>query len=354
MMKRLLIAVLLLLIAVAVYLLVKPIPIDPVAWTPGANPGMTGPFAEPGPFIDLANLIGQAGQGPEDVTRGPDGFFYTGLQDGRVVRFREDGPAETVVNTGGRPLGMQFDAQGNLIIADAFKGLLSLAPDRSWKVLTESAEGVRFLFTDDLDIARDGTIWFSDASQRFDQHRWILDFWEGRATGRLISYRPATGETKVHLRDLQFANGVALGPDEEYVLVNETIPARISRYWLKGPKAGSRDIFLDGLPGHPDNLSYNGKGIFWVAMAAPRLTTFEKLAGWPKVRAMLFRLPESWRQIEPEPLAWTIGVEPNGRIKYNLQDRSGNYTNITSVNEFDGRLYFGSIYMTSVGRVKAP
>ena len=330
-----------------------PAAIDPVAWQPGTNPGKTGEFARVTTIAGLTKVVDGVGQGPEDVTKGPDGWFYTGLQDGRVVRFREGEPATTVINTGGRPLGMEFDARGDLIIADAFRGLLALGKDGGLRLLTESAEGVKFLFTDDLDIAADGTIWFTDASQRFDQHRWVLDFWEGRATGRLMSYSPS-GETRVHLRGLHFGNGVALGPDDAFLLVNETIPARIRRYWLKGPKAGTSELFITALPGHPDNLSYNENGTFWVALAAPRLAVLEGLAGWPLARKLLFRLPETWRQLKPEPLAWTIGVDVDGRIVHNLQDVSGAYTNITSVNEYDGRLWFGSIYMSSVGRAGVP
>src|SRR4029450_4905702 len=99
--------------------------------------------------------------------------------------------------------------------------------------------------------ASDGAIWFTDASQRFDQHHWTHDFWEGRATGRLLRYDPQTRQTSVRLDTLRFANGVALGPDDAFVLVNETVAARITRLWLTGPQAGIREIFLDRLPGYP-------------------------------------------------------------------------------------------------------
>ena len=81
------------------------------------------------------------------------------------------------------------------------------------------------LFPDDLDIASDGTVWFTEASQRFNQHNWTLDFLETRPTGRLLSFDPKTGETKVRLDSLMFANGVTVGPDDTCVLVNETIRA---------------------------------------------------------------------------------------------------------------------------------
>jgi sugar lactone lactonase YvrE len=296
------------------------------------------------------------GEGPEEVARGPDGFFYTGLQDGWIVRFRlgREDLVERVAQTGGRPLGLKFEAQGHLIVADAFRGLLSVAPDRTVAVLVETMDGRRLRFPNALDIAGDGAVWFSDASQRFDQHQWRYDFWEGRATGRLLRYDPHTHQTAVQLADLRFANGVALGPDDAFVLVNETVAARIHRVWLKGPKAGTHDIFLEGLPGYPDNLSYNGRGLFWVALAAPRVKVLEHLAGYPELRKVLFRLPDAITDVKPQPVSWVIGVDVQGTVQHHLREVSGRYANITSVREFDGVLWFGSLFGRSVGRAQAP
>jgi sugar lactone lactonase YvrE len=356
MIKRLTVVVVIAISGLASYMLFWPVPIDPIAWTPSPNPGQAGGFAKNAGFRSPQKLIAEAGLGPEDVTRGADGFFYTGLQDGRILRFRSENSAqpEQFVNTGGRPLGMQFDAHGNLIVADAFKGLLSISPDRVITVLTDSVAGKRMLFPDDLDIAQDGVIWFTDASQRFDQHHWILDFWEGQPTGRLLSYDPKTKQTRVHLESLRFANGVALGPDDAFALVNETVAARILRVWLKGPKAGETEVFINGLPAYPDNLSYNGKGIFWVALPSPRVDLLEDIAGQPFLRKMLLRLPESLVSVKPANVGWIIGVDANGVIQHNLRDSSGAYANITSVNQFDDHLLLGSIMMKSVGMLEAP
>lgn len=137
-------------------------------------------------------MIFDLGEGPGDVTQGPDGMFYTGFQGGRIVKFDMQGNYQKFVNAGGRPLGMQFDSVGNLIVADAFIGLISISPAAEISVLTDAVNGKKMLFVDDLDIAEDGTIWFSDASQRFDQHNFIYDFLEARPTGRLSSYSPET------------------------------------------------------------------------------------------------------------------------------------------------------------------
>src|SRR5262245_60272123 len=119
MLKRSATLVVIMLVGLAAYLFFWPVPIAPIAWTPSPNPGQTGAFARSAGFRSPQKLIEEAGPGPEDVTRGADGFFYTGLQDGRILRFRaeNDGRPELFVNTGGRPLGMQFDAHGHLMVA---------------------------------------------------------------------------------------------------------------------------------------------------------------------------------------------------------------------------------------------
>ena len=138
--------IVILLVGIGAYLLLWPVPIEPVQYEPSENPGMTGPFVQNEALASVQHLINGIGLGPEDITKGKDDFFYTGLQDGRIIRFRPDGSdTETFVKTGGRPLGMQFDAEGNLIVADAFKGLLSVSPAGTIKVLTDSVKDKKFI-----------------------------------------------------------------------------------------------------------------------------------------------------------------------------------------------------------------
>jgi sugar lactone lactonase YvrE len=325
--------------------------VDPIAWEPALNPGLMGAFLANEKLAALQHLIVDLGEGPEDVTRGPDGFFYTGFQDGRIVKFDLQGNHKEFVNTGGRPLGMQFDSFGDLIVADAFLGLISISPVAEITVLTDSVNGKKMLFVDGLDIAEDGTIWFSDASQRFDQHNFIYDFLEARPTGRLLSYSPETQVTAVHLDDLFFANGVALGPNDNFVLVNETGTGRIHRLWLNGEKRGQHDLFFDGLPGGPDNLSFNGVDTFWVALPVLRDPEVEKFSSQPLVRKLLATLPVEFL-LPISTHGFVVGLDIQGNVKTTLQSNDGGFHNITSANEFDGKLFVGSIAMRSVGMLE--
>ncbi len=333
----------------AAYFLLWPVEIDPVAWQPEPDPGYSRRTSSGG-----IKALPAAGPAPEAVAVGPDGWLYTGLQDGRVVRLRPDGSAvETFVQTGGRPLGMKFDRSGRLLVADAFRGLLAVSSDRVLTVLADSVNGRRMLFPNDLDIAQDGSVWFSDTSQRFDQSHWILEFWEGRPTGRVLRYEPRTGRADVKLDGLGFANGVALGPDDAFVLVSETTAARVTRLWTKGPRAGQRETFAV-LPGYPDNLTYNGRGIFWVALATPRIPALERLAGWPQVRRALYHIPAAIRDPKPGRVAWVIGLDTEGRVVRDWQDPAERFGSLASVVESAGRLYLGSIQTNAIGSLEVP
>lgn len=350
-MKKLLGLIALLVAVLAVYLALTPSPIDPLAWTPAKAPPMTG-VMEPNDTLMKAELLAQ-GQivGPEDTAVDSQGRVFAGLDDGRIVRIGADGKTETFVETGGRPLGLAFDKSGKLIVADAWKGLLEVDPQGKIRVLTDSADGIPFAFTDDLDIASDGRIYFSDASSRFHQPDYILDLLEARPHGRLLRYDPTTGKTETLLKDLYFANGVALSQHEDFVLVNETYRYRITRYWLKGEKAGQHEVFIDNLPGLPDNLASDRSGTFWVALPSPRKADADMIQQLPWLKRQLTKLP---RAVLPKPVPYGLVIQVNeqGEIVRSLHDTSGQHLRmVTSAKPVNGVLYLGSLENDRIGRL---
>ena len=257
-----------------------PAPIDAKAWQPPTTKPMTGPLT-PNEHLRQAELLAK-GQvyGPEDTAVNTEGVVFAGTQDGYVVRVFPDGRVENWLSTEGRPLGMVFDQEGNLIVADAWKGLLSITPDGDITVLTNEAEGVPFRFTDDVDIAADGRIYFTDASSRFHQPDYQLDLLEMRPHGRLLRYSPNTGKTEVLLGDMHFANGVAVAPDGNSVLINETWKYRILRYWVSGPKVGNRLLTIcRGFPTTSRWMTKGDSGWPFLRFAMPKLTSCTRIRG---------------------------------------------------------------------------
>lgn len=341
-------------VLLAGYLVFWPVPIDPEPFDVPDNPGYTGDFEANNRLSAAERLAQGLVHGPEDTAMDADGLLYTGLEDGRIVRFDPDSAEATfeeVANTGGRPLGLEFHPDGYLVVADAFRGLIAVDPDGTIRVLTDSVGGEPMIFVDDVSIARDGTIWFSDASRRWDLHENLNDFWERRPTGRLLSYHPGRDETVVHLDDLYFANGVALGPNEDYVLVNETLAFRVSRLWLKGPRAGEHDYFVEELPGFPDNVSYDGRNTFWVALVTPRSEGIETGSGSPFLRKMFFRLLTALNASPVVMHGGAIGFDTDGNVTHNFQGADGAVGMTTSVNRHDDGLYVGGLIAPYVVRV---
>jgi len=343
-----------LILLLALYLFFWPVPIDPQAWTPPAAPPLEGDFAVNDKLAAAERIGVGVGVAPETVSVDAQGRIYTGYEDGRIVRFAADGSnPDTFAQTGGRPVGHRFDAAGNLIVADAYMGLLSISPDGKITTLVTERGGLPFGLTDDVEPGADGNYYFSDASWKFGLREFMLDLLEHGANGRLLCYDPRTRITRLLLSGLHFANGVAVAPDASFVLVAETTEYRVRRVWLAGPKAGQSDIFIENLPGFPDGISSNGKGIFWLAIAAPRDAQLDGLLPRPFLRKLIFRL-----HLPDPPLrhyAMVLGLDAAGRVVHNLQDPSANsYAFITAVQEHGGMLYLGSIGGNSFARLPVP
>jgi sugar lactone lactonase YvrE len=357
-MVRVLIAFLVLVAAAGAYLTLAPIDIDPVAWTPQpVPPSDSGPYVKNDLLKSIERIATNIGKGPEAVAFDKQGRIYAGFDDGRVARFEADGSGYNMLaNTSGRPLGIFIHPDGSVIVCDADQGLLRIGPDGELAILATTAEDLPFRFTDDLAVTADGSkVYFTDASSKYGYGHSTEDIVEHRGHGRFLVYDFATRKTDVLLRDMQFANGVALGPDEAYALVNETGSYRIIRYWLKGDKAGKWDIFADNLPGFPDNITFNGVDRFWVALYAPRTPIVDGLAGYPYLRKVVMR---ALRLLPPpvKPQAFALAFAPSGKLIANFQyDGSDAYYPITSVREHpNGYLYFGSLTARSLGRMRMP
>ena len=263
---------------VAVYLLVWPVPVTPVAWQAPVAPGYVGPFARNERLKSLETLPIGDNQGPETIALDAQGRIYAATHEGRIIRLRADGSnPENWVTTGGRPLGIRFDRAGNLLVADAFRGLLRIAPDGAITALVTEADGKPIRYANSVDVADDGRIYFSDASTKFGASRWggtyaasLLDILEHGGHGRLLVYDPAARKATSLVTGLNFANGVAIAHDQSYVLVSETGTYRVLRHWITGPQRGRTEPLIENLPGFPDNLS---TGLDGALLARIDLTT---------------------------------------------------------------------------------
>ena len=346
------------------YLLLWPVPIKPLAWTAPKAPGYQGPHAVNDRLSQLTLIDLHGEEGPEHIAIGPDGKLYTTVASGKILRMAQDGSAqETFANTGGRVLGFDFDAQGQLIAADAVKGLLSISQEGKVSVLTEKVDGDPIRYADAVVVAKSGKMYFSDASTRFAPAEWggtfeasILDILEQSATGRILEYDPATSVTRIVAQGLSFANGVALSQDEASLFVNETGKYRVWKLAVQaqklqlgdGPPPTGAQVLFENLPGYPDNLMRGQGGKIWLGFAKPRNPTIDGFADKPWLRALTLRLP---RALWPIPKAYghVMAFTEDGKVLMDMQDPSGAYPESTGVTETADRLYIQSLHAKGLG-----
>lgn len=302
--------------------------------------------------------------GPEDVIFDRAGNLYCGTREGFIWRFSGDNfeTQEIFARTGGRPLGMAFDRDENLIICIAGMGIYGVRPDRSVYKLTDETnrtfgkvmDDSRLVLADDLDIAPDGKIYFSEATLRYTAHTWATDALEGRGNGRLIVYDPASGRTRTLLRDQVFPNGVCVSHDGQSVLFALTWACRIERYWIAGPKTGKLETLISDLPGMPDNINRASDGTYWLALVGLRTPTYDLAMEDPGFRTrMIKRIPNDEWLYPNINNGCVVKFDEQGTIKETLGDIGGkSHPSVTSMREERGYLYIGGLSNDRIGRVK--
>ena len=341
--------------------------LDPVALSVDDVSGMNGLMPNAiAPKLSGARLIG-AGQidGPEDVLLDSDDNLYCGTRDGRIMKFAapDHAQATLLAKIGGRPLGLAFDPEGRIVVCVAGMGLVRVTMSGEIELLTDQTE--RSLFSiqddtairmaDDLDVAPDGTIYFTDATKRYDIADWGLDLLEGRPNGRLLSFDPKSRGTRTVCDNLVFPNGVCLTHDGGHLLVASTWTCSILIFDLSNLPAGPR-IFARGLPGYPDNVNRASDGGYWIALAGMRNPVMDEAMKLPALRRrMAKRVPPPNWLFGNLNIGGVLKADATGRICDALWDRpDGPLYMITSMREHKGALYLGGVTNNKIGRLDLP
>jgi gluconolactonase len=162
--------------------------------------------------------------------------------------------------------GLAFDAKGRLVLCQHGDRRISRLEDGKFVTLVDRFEGKRFNSPNDLVMAADGSIFFTDPpyglTKTFDD--------PGREIGWNGVYRLAPdGRVSVLVKDLRAPNGIGLSPDGRILYVGQSDPSRpvVMAYDLAKDGAVSNGrIFFDTTPlrkngpGGPDGLKVDRGG----------------------------------------------------------------------------------------------
>lgn len=359
--------------------------------------------------LEVNNLLDNAERLFEGQVHGPETLLkrgneiYTTIHGGEVIKITGEhithvakfgkpceGFAEEKIC--GRPLGMAFDTLGNnLIVSDAYYGIWLVDLNNGKKTLlispNEELDGIirrpAALFNS-VAVSKSGDIYWTDSSSDFKLEDGVYTLF-ANPSGRLFHYSRSTKQTKMLIDEMHFANGVALGPNEDFVVVAETAASRIRIYYLKGAKAGQSEVFIDRLPGVPDNLTPDNDGL-WVplvmAIDSENPGLWQSAANAPLVRKFLSRvlalieLPfkmveniypniytqtvvhklghfESLANLQPDRQT-ILRIDWSGKIVGSLHGFDRSVHGVAHVLEDGDYLYLGSFANKYLGRVKLP
>ncbi|KAG7297906.1 hypothetical protein JYU34_018661 [Plutella xylostella] len=333
-----------------------------------------------------------------------DGEVYTSLATGEIVKLSPGGHVTFVTKVGqpctglldeekcGRPLDFEIDEkQKKLIIADAYHGIwrVDLKTDKKELLVSPRVEiegRVPRLFNG-IALDRDGDFFWTDSSSDFTLKDGAISLLTD-PSGRLFHYSAAKNSSRVLVQNLWCANGLAVSPDRQFVVVAETFASRIVKHYIDGPNKGKTEEFVAGLPGTPDNVRSlpDGSGIlvglYTVPDAAHPLLT-RTLAATPAARKLLARvqrlaeLPfEFLNQHFPNvvfqeivhnighfktvggllpPTSGLIQIDWNGKIVASYYNTDKSVVSISDAIVVGDQLYLGCPYVQQyIGAVPAP
>ncbi|VDK86991.1 unnamed protein product, partial [Litomosoides sigmodontis] len=231
-------------------------------------------------------------------------------------------------------------------------------------VLKKQAEvnGKPMKFLNDIDIVNQDVLIFTDSSTKWDRRHLMNILLEGIPNGRVLRLTRSTGKIDVIMDKLYFPNGIQLFPDKQSFLVSETGLARIKRYWIAGPRLGETEIFIDNLPGLPDNIRPGSNGTFWIGLAtvrhSDRFSLLDYLADKPFIRKCILQLvPErQWEWLQSmfaAKHALILQLSEEGQIIASAHDPTGQVIKeVSQVTEANGHLYLGSYRAPFIARLR--
>lgn len=200
-------------------------------------------------------------------------LIWSDIPNDRLMRFDEiTGTVSVFRAQSNNANGNTADREGRLVTCEhGTRRVTRTEHDGSITVIADRYEGKRLNSPNDVVVASDGAVWFTDP------HYGIASDYEGtRAEQELPCnvYRvdPLSGEIRAVLTDFQCPNGLAFSPDETRLYVADTgrifsdDPRHIRVFDVgEGWSLAGGDVFHVVSPGCADGMRVDAAGNLWTS-----------------------------------------------------------------------------------------
>eukprot|EP00919_Chromeraceae_sp_WS-2016_P008662 GHVR01020338.1.p1 GENE.GHVR01020338.1~~GHVR01020338.1.p1 ORF type:complete len:396 (+),score=86.53 GHVR01020338.1:63-1250(+) len=257
-----------------------------------------------------------------------------------------------------------------IVFLDAIKGVAVTNLDRTFRILSNMVDDAHTRgdiesigFADDLDIATDGKIYFSDAAPHLPPmygadikvnlvHDAGGNFLDGKHKGRVLVYDPLTKKTTTLFSGLWFANGVALSKDQNKLYVAELYRNQLWEYDLKTKEAS---VVIKSFPGHLDSISLGieDEDVLWVSTPVITSPLHETIANSRLLRIIFTFIPFSLLPKNNFNALIKVNIKNKNIIGIYLSNskkksKERNVLCQTSPTEYEGKVYLGNLCMKNI------
>jgi sugar lactone lactonase YvrE len=199
-------------------------------------------------------------EGPVWVPQGGGYLVFSDIPAGELKRWSEQDGLTTWRKPSHGANGNTLDARGRLITCEhEGRRLAILEGDGTLRTLVDRFEGMRFNSPNDLVVAGDGAVYFTDPD-------YGLRGQAGELGGRWVfRFDPASGDLRVLAKDFDKPNGIALSPDGRKLYVADSGAPKHIRVFEVAADGGISNgrVFCEIGQGAPDGIRCDEDGRVW-------------------------------------------------------------------------------------------
>ncbi|HET6452297.1 MAG TPA: SMP-30/gluconolactonase/LRE family protein [Spirochaetia bacterium] len=202
-------------------------------------------------------------------------LLFSDIPNDRILRWVDGAPVTVFRSPSGFANGNTRDVQGRLLTCEhGSRRVTRTEPDGRITVIADGYAGGRLNSPNDVVVARDGAVWFTDPQYG------ILSDYEGHKApseqkGAYVYRVDASSSTvTVAADDLGKPNGLAFSPDQETLYIadsaashDDSAPHHVRRFRVTGGGLRGGEVFAEIEPGVPDGLRTDTEGNVWISCA---------------------------------------------------------------------------------------